>query len=62
MCEAHAFLFKNGKEEKVMESVDQVLMEGDEVKLINIFGEQRTLKAQIKSYNSAEGKILLVTA
>ena len=62
MCEAHAFLFKNGKEEKVMESVDQVLMEGDEVKLVSIFGEQRTLKAKIKSYNSAEGKILLVTA
>lgn len=61
MCEAHAFIIKNGKEEKVMESVDQVLMEGDEVKLVNIFGEQRTLKAQIKSYNSAEGKILLVT-
>lgn len=59
MCEAHAFLVTGGKEKKVMESVDLVQMEGEEVRLINIFGEQKTLKARIKMYNSTEGKILL---
>ena len=58
MCEAHAFLLKNDKEEKILENVDQVEVEGDEVRMINIFGEQKILKARVKSYNGSEGKIL----
>ncbi len=58
MCEAHAFIIKDGKEEKVLENVDLVELEGDEVRLINIFGEQRILKAKLKLYNNSEGKIL----
>jgi predicted RNA-binding protein len=61
MCEAHAFLLKDGKEEKIMESVDQVQMDGDEVKLVNIFGEQKSLKARIRLYSNSEGKILFET-
>jgi len=58
MCEAHAFIIKDGKEEKVLENVDLVELDGDEVRLINIFGEQRILKAKLKLYNNSEGKIL----
>ncbi|MCP4602719.1 MAG: CooT family nickel-binding protein [Proteobacteria bacterium] len=58
MCEAHAFILKDGNEEKIFESVDLVELEGDEVKLINIFGEQKTLKARLKLYNNSEGKIV----
>ena len=58
MCEAHAFVLKNDKEEKILENVDQVEVEGDEVRMINIFGEQKILKARVKSYNGSEGKIL----
>jgi len=58
MCEAHAFILKDGKEEKIMESVDLVELEGDEVKLVSIFGEQKTLKASLKLYNNSEGKIV----
>jgi predicted RNA-binding protein len=59
MCEAHAFVFKDGREEKLLENVDQVDVEGDEIRMINIFGEQKILRAKIKSYNNAEGKLLL---
>jgi len=58
MCEAHAYILKNGIEEKIMESVDRVEMEGDEVKLVSIFGEQKTLRASLKRYNNSEGKIV----
>ena len=58
MCEAHAFILKNGKEEKVLEDVDLVELNDDEVKLISIFGEQKTLKARLKFYNNTERKIL----
>lgn len=59
MCEAHAFLLKNNNEEKILEDVDQVEVEGDEIRMINIFGEQKIIKAKIKSYNGSEGKLLL---
>jgi predicted RNA-binding protein len=58
MCEANAFILRNGKEEKVLENVDLVELEGDEVKLVSIFGEQKSLKARLKLYNNSEGKIV----
>jgi len=58
MCEAHAYIIKNGQEEKIMESVDRVELEGNEVTLVNIFGEQKSLKANLKLYNNSEGKII----
>jgi len=58
MCEAHAFILEDGKEEKILESVDLVELEGDEVKLVSIFGEQKTLKARLKLYDNTRRKIL----
>ena len=59
MCEAHAYILKNDQEEKLLENVDQVEVEGDEIRMVNIFGEQKILKARIKSYHNKENKILL---
>jgi predicted RNA-binding protein len=59
MCEAHAFLIKDGTEEKLMENVDQLDVDGDEIKMISIFGEQKNIKAKIKSYNGSDSRILL---
>ena len=59
MCEAHAFIIKNGMEEKLLENVDQLEVEGNEIRIINIFGEQKILKAKVRSYNNTERKILL---
>jgi len=59
MCEAHAYILKNDVEEMLLENVDQVEVEGDEIRMINIFGEQKILKARIRSYNNTERKIIL---
>jgi predicted RNA-binding protein len=59
MCEAHAYIVKEGNEEKILEDVDRVEMEGDEIRLVNIFGEQKTLRAKLRLYNSRDRKILL---
>ena len=61
MCEANAFVLIEGKEEKLLENVDLVSLEGDDVKLVSIFGEQKTLKARLKQYNNTEGKIIFET-
>ena len=43
----------------VLESVDEVLPEGDrEFRLVNIFGEQKIIKAKLKSMNLVNHKIL----
>ena len=59
MCEANAFLLKGGMESRIMENVDQLDVEGDEICLVNIFGEQKRIKARIVSYNGSNSRILL---
>jgi predicted RNA-binding protein len=59
MCEASAFFLKDGKEELVLESVDEVTPEGDRgFRLVNIFGEQKIIKGKLKSMNLVNHKIL----
>jgi predicted RNA-binding protein len=58
MCEANAFVLIDGKEKMLLENVDLVSLEGDDVKLVSIFGEQKTLKAKLKQYNNTERKII----
>ncbi len=58
MCEAHAFILKDGREEKLLENVDLVEMEDEGVKLVNIFGEQKVLKARLRLYSNSERKIV----
>ncbi len=59
MCEANAFLLREGSEEMVLENVDELEVDGDTVKMVNIFGEQKSLKARVKKYINSEGKIFL---
>jgi predicted RNA-binding protein len=62
MCEAHAYLIKEGQEERILESVDAVEILGDEVNLVSIFGEQKRIKARFKRYVSSEGKMVFEAA
>ncbi len=62
MCEANAYLMRGEAEEMVLESVDEVEVEDNRVRMVNIFGEQRTLEARIKRYTSSDGRILLEPA
>ncbi|MBW1720886.1 MAG: CooT family nickel-binding protein [Deltaproteobacteria bacterium] len=59
MCEASAYLVKNGKEELVLESVDELEEEGGEIRMVNIFGERKHLKARIRSLSLVDHKIYL---
>ena len=60
MCEATAYLLKDGREELILKDVDVVEPEGDSVRIVNIFGEQKVLKAEIHSLNLINHKVLLV--
>jgi predicted RNA-binding protein len=58
MCEANAYLIKNGEEELIMRSVDILRPEDGMIYLQDVFGEQRWLKAHIKEMNLVEHRIV----
>jgi predicted RNA-binding protein len=60
MCEASAYVLKDGREELILRDVDLIEPEGDNLRLVNIFGEQKVLKAKILSLNLVNHKVLLV--
>ncbi len=59
MCEANAYLIDGEEEKLIMENVDTVEPEGDGIKLINIFGDQKFLKARIHSLSLIDHKVFL---
>lgn len=59
MCEAHAYMLRDTIEEKILESVDLMELDGDDIHLINIFGEQKTIRGKLTRYNNREGKIII---
>lgn len=59
MCEASAYLLKDGEERLILESVDTLENEGDEISMVNIFGEQKRLKARVKSLSLLDHRIIL---
>lgn len=60
MCEAAAYMLKNGKEELLLQDVDVIEPDGDNLRLVSIFGEQKVVKATIQSLNLVDHKVILV--
>jgi predicted RNA-binding protein len=59
MCEANAYLVDGETEKLILESVDTVEPDEDGLRLVNIFGEQKFIKARIHSLSLVDHKILL---
>jgi predicted RNA-binding protein len=60
MCEASAYVLRNGQEELLLKDVDIVEHDGEGLRLVNIFGEQTVIKAEIQELNLVNHKIILV--
>jgi predicted RNA-binding protein len=60
MCEASAYVLRNGQEELLLSDVDIIEPDGDDLRLVNIFGEQTVIKADIQQLNLVNHKIILV--
>jgi predicted RNA-binding protein len=59
MCEANAYYHRNGEVELILESVDLVEPEEEgRFRLVSLFGEQKIIKAKLKSMNLVNHKIL----
>jgi len=59
MCEANAYLIKEGNEELILEDITLLRPEGNELFLENMFGEQKRIKARIKEMNLTTHRVTL---
>jgi predicted RNA-binding protein len=59
MCEANAYIYRDGKEELYLEGVDVLIPEGATIYLRNLFGEQKTFQGQIREISLLKHKIIL---
>ncbi|MFC1868050.1 CooT family nickel-binding protein [Thermodesulfobacteriota bacterium] len=59
MCEATAYLLREGREEMLLESVDLLEFEDGQIKLVDIFGEEKRVKARVKILSLVDHKIIL---
>lgn len=59
MCEANAYLVEGEEERLIMEAVDTIEPEDDGIRIRNIFGNQKFIKAHIHSLSLVDHKIYL---
>jgi|UPI0003058605 predicted RNA-binding protein len=59
MCEANAYLRKDGKEELFLENVDRVIPHEDGILLEDIFGRRKIVKAKIVELALVDHRIIL---
>jgi predicted RNA-binding protein len=59
MCEANAYIYKDGKEELYLENVDIMKPEGGKIFMKNLFGEQKTFEGEIREVSLLRHKIIL---
>ncbi|MGE5895053.1 MAG: CooT family nickel-binding protein [bacterium] len=62
MCEANAYIMKDGKEELYLENVDTMKPEGGKILLKNLFGEQKVFEGEIREISLLRHRIILETA
>lgn len=59
MCEANAYLRRDGKEELLLEMVDKVIPNEEGLVLEDIFGRRKIIKARIAELALVDHKIVL---
>ncbi|MCF8144909.1 MAG: CooT family nickel-binding protein [Deltaproteobacteria bacterium] len=59
MCESTAYLLKDAREEMVFEDIESLENSGGEIKMISIFGEEKTIRARPRRFSLVDHKIVL---
>ncbi|MDY6989930.1 MAG: CooT family nickel-binding protein [Thermodesulfobacteriota bacterium] len=59
MCEANAYLVKDGKEELFLEAIDTVEPDNGNLRLTTIFGEQKFIKGRISRLALVDHKVVI---
>jgi predicted RNA-binding protein len=62
MCDTNVFLCRDEKEELILQEVTKIRREKGKIYLMNLFGEQKILEAEIEEIDLLGHKILLRAA
>ncbi len=57
MCDLKAYIKKNGREELLLESVNQARAEGGEVILRNLFGEEKRVRGELREVSLVKNRL-----
>jgi predicted RNA-binding protein len=58
MCDISVFIVNNGSQEKVLENVDLIEAVEGGMRLVNIFGEEKTLRAKMIRFDNSAKRML----
>jgi predicted RNA-binding protein len=62
MCDVNVVLVIDGVEEAVLSHVDEVSHSDGQVRLSNIFGEEKTIRGEFLYYNNSAKKMAFAAA
>lgn len=62
MCETNVYIEKDGKQEILMKDVISITPMGDKLMLIDLFGEQKQVKAEFKELKLLDHMVVLTPA
>ncbi len=62
MCEANAYLLRDGKEELFLEALDKVEPDDGSLRLTSIYGEQKFIKGKITHLSLVDHKVIIEQA
>jgi len=60
VCDLKAYIKKHDKEELLLDSVNLIRTEGGQVTVRNLFGEEKTVRGEVREVSLAKSRILLV--
>jgi len=59
MCDLKAYLKMNGQEELILEAVNQVRAENGTVIVRNLFGEEKTVRGEVREVSLAKNRLVI---
>jgi predicted RNA-binding protein len=59
VCDLQAYMKKQGKEELLLESVNQLRVENGEVVLRNLFGEEKRVRGAVSEVSLTKNRIIV---
>ncbi|MEW6443135.1 MAG: CooT family nickel-binding protein [bacterium] len=59
MCESHAYVLRNGREEKVLDDVTLLKPEAGSIVLKNLFGDEVRIRGRVEEIRFMDHKIIL---
>ena len=59
MCDLKAYVKQGGQETLVLEAVNNVRVEGDDVVLRNLFGEEKRVRGEVREVSLTKSKVIV---